>query len=131
MFINLFRIFILITLSSFSNLTLSGQLLPGTYESLDGKIQHTFTKSGEYSGIATYPEGIYEGTGLYEHGGGICWTPSGASSKGNVILYVGGSKCCLEFRPISNKFAVNKVWITGKVSGVGAALCVDHLLQMK
>ncbi|MEJ1407110.1 MAG: hypothetical protein Q2484_17025 [Candidatus Sedimenticola sp. (ex Thyasira tokunagai)] len=101
----------------------------GKYESLDGKYKHEFKASGDYSGAAKLSK-TYSGTGLYEKASEICWVPKKDGTKGatgNVILYVGEAQCCLEFRQISNKFAVSKIWVKG--TGTGYVLCQNQVLQ--
>jgi hypothetical protein len=107
----------------------SAPTISGKYVSLNGKYKHDFKPSGDYSGVAKH-EKEQSGTGLYEQADEICWLPKNDGSKGptgNVIIYVGEAQCCLEFKQISNKFAVSKIWIKG--TGVGYALCHNQVLQ--
>jgi murein DD-endopeptidase MepM/ murein hydrolase activator NlpD len=43
------------------------------------------------------------------------------------MIYVGEAQCCLEFRQISNKFAVSMIAVGG--TGVGYMLCSNQVLQ--
>jgi hypothetical protein len=45
------------------------------------------------------------------------------------IIYVGEAQCCLDFRQISNKFAVSMIAVSG--TGVGYMLCHNQILQKK
>jgi hypothetical protein len=109
-----------------------GPFLAGEYISLDGQYKHNFKATGDYWGSATYSGKEHSGSGLYEQGSDICWIENKDGSKGaagNIVFYVGEVQCCLQFRQISDKYAVSKIWVKG--TGVGYALCQNQVLRKK
>lgn len=126
--ISLFVLMLFITSNAGAEKIISGEL-----ESHDGKFKHNFKASGDYWGQVKSkdfdPSSV---SGVFEQGNGICWNSLANGSKGasgNVLIYVEEVQCCLEFREISNKFAVSKVWVKG--TGTGYALCNNQVLTKK
>ena len=120
----------LLTLSvsiSLSILTASAEpILQGFYRSLNGKFGHSFKASGDYS--ATAFEVNESADGLFQQGEGICWKnlSDGGRTAGNVLLYIDQVQCCLEFRAISDKYAVSEVWVQG--TGPGYRFCRNQVV---
>jgi hypothetical protein len=124
------KVLFLLSISTCSLNSYSEPLVAGKYESLDGQFQHDFKVSGDYRGLAKHSGKDYSGIGLYEQGSEICWFPNKDGTKGstgNIVLYIGEAQCCLEFRQISGKFAVSKIWVKG--TGAGYALCSNQVLR--
>ncbi|NCC52644.1 MAG: hypothetical protein EOM20_15695 [Spartobacteria bacterium] len=90
-----------------SNAPAFGNDLPlGKYKSLDGKIEHNFTATGDYKGIFKGSKGVVNYLGLHKTGEGICFL---GGAKGNVMLYYDNMQCCLRFQSISDKLAVTRI----------------------
>jgi len=98
----------------------------GNYRSLDGSFKHKFSSSGDYWGRREYSNSPpSEIEGVYEVGQNIC--ANTRDQYGNIKLYFDGAQCCLNIKPISDKYAVSKIWKDGR--GTGFALCNDHVLR--
>lgn len=127
-----YAIYVLAFASLLFGNAISDQIVSGKYVSSDGKYQHIFKESGEYSGRVKITDIEYSVLGLYRQGSEICIVSQKDGSQGatgNVMLYVDKARCCLKFQQISNKFAVSRVWMEG--GGIGYFLCNDQTLIKK
>ena len=111
----------------------SAQTLSGEYVSLDGKIQHNFKPSGDYSVKVLNGKKWLSASGVFQLGSELCWKANSNGSKGevgNVLVFIGDAQCCYQFREISDKFAVTLIWVRRAVIPM-SQFCENQVLTKK